>query len=333
MTPLLRRLADSEVDAWEEVFRRTYPSAFEAARLRLGDVLRSECEDVAVEALVRVSAKIGELKSEDELKPLAVAIARNIATDKLRKRFAEKRGSNKVESLDALIDADDHRSAGFVKTDILDELAVKELGELLAELSCEVKKEYRTVLRDYYLIELSHKEIAEKRRIAVGSVGVYIQRGLSALRSAISRRPTLEKEFLEMLGDSRALRILLPLISAIQLGGWFFRHAEPGAFRSGARNRDEVSDEDRLRFGDEDLPDAAELNENKTVQLVSHVCQQRHPARYAAWIKHRQELEAKEQEGCEAFEIRWRKTVRTRRLILLVVALAIAAAVTYALLR
>ncbi len=166
---------------------------------------------------------------------------------------------------------------------------MKEVGELLTELSFAVKKEYRIVLRDYYFDELSHKEIARKHQIAVGSVGVYIQRGLSALRSAISKRPKLEKEFLEVLGDSGVVRVLLPLISAVQLGGWIIKHAGPFSRRRDSLFQDELSDEDRLERAHEKLPDQVQLSENKTAQLMAYVCR-RHPGRYDAWVKHRQEV-------------------------------------------
>ena len=44
-----------------------------------------------------------------------------------------------------------------------------DLRDLLMNLSEEVRKEYRVVLRDHQIFyELSHKEIAKKRKIAVG---------------------------------------------------------------------------------------------------------------------------------------------------------------------
>ncbi len=122
MTPLMRALRDNEPDALEEAFKALHPSAFDAARQRLGDTFQDECKDVASEAIRRLFDRIGELESEHELRPLVVVIARYAAIDQLRKIFAEKRGGNKVESLDALTDADSPRLAAFSDSDVLDQL-------------------------------------------------------------------------------------------------------------------------------------------------------------------------------------------------------------------
>jgi len=198
MTPLLARLKQDDPDAWQEAFDKLRPVALMAAELRLDGIMRDECEDVVVETLARIPGKVGKLESEGELEPLTASIAGNIATDKLRKHLAGKRGGGKVESLDGLTDAEDRGLAGLSATDILRELTMKDVGELLRELLVEVGEPYRGVLRDYYLDGLSHAEIAEKRGIAINSVGVYIQRGLTALKAVISRRPKLQKELPDM---------------------------------------------------------------------------------------------------------------------------------------
>jgi DNA-directed RNA polymerase specialized sigma24 family protein len=38
------------------------------------------------------------------------------------------------------------------------------------------------ILSDFFLHDLRYEEIAQKRGIATGSVGVYLKRGLEALR-------------------------------------------------------------------------------------------------------------------------------------------------------
>jgi DNA-directed RNA polymerase specialized sigma24 family protein len=38
------------------------------------------------------------------------------------------------------------------------------------------------ILSDFFLGGLSYEEIAKKRGVAVGSVGVYLKRGLEAMR-------------------------------------------------------------------------------------------------------------------------------------------------------
>jgi len=240
---LLKQLSAGDVEAWNEVFRRLYPVAFEAARLRLGETLGSDSEDVAIETLADLVETVGHVNSETELKPLAVAVARNKATDRLRRFLSRKRGANRVESLDAMLESGKLGPASTAHEDVLDHLTVQELREMLTLLASEVKKEYRVVLGDHFFDELSYKEIAAKRRISVGSVGVYIQRGLAALREVIARRPKIRTEFLQALSDASVVRLLLPLLSAIQLGGWFF---EPIVYYSRVEiDESKRSDEDR----------------------------------------------------------------------------------------
>jgi DNA-directed RNA polymerase specialized sigma24 family protein len=50
------------------------------------------------------------------------------------------------------------------------------------------------LISDFFLHRLSYEELAAKHGLAVGSVGVYLKRGLDALRQAAGRQPELLKE-------------------------------------------------------------------------------------------------------------------------------------------
>ena len=179
----------------------SFPVAFEAARTRLGNDVK-ECEDVAMETLSELLEKRAQISSEHDLKPLTAAIARNKATDRLRRQLTEKRGGNKVQSLEAMIESNAGEPSCLPHEEFVDHLAIQELQELLSALSDEVKKEYRVVLRDHFFNQLSYNEIAKKHKISVGSVGVYLQRGLVSLRNAIARKPHLHSELIAMLPDA-----------------------------------------------------------------------------------------------------------------------------------
>lgn len=115
--------------------------------------------------------------------------------------------------------------------------------------------------------ELSYNEIAEKHKISVGSVGVYLQRGLASLRSVIARKPDLKSEFVAMLSDARVVRVLLPLVSALQLGEWFRDNMI--MFSKERIEEDELSDEDRLRIADETLPDEQSITKSQRALLLA----------------------------------------------------------------
>jgi len=58
----------------------------------------------------------------------------------------------------------------------------------LRELLAELKPPQGEILADFFLWNLSYQEIAKKRGVAVGSVGVYLKRGLETLRRTWKRQ-------------------------------------------------------------------------------------------------------------------------------------------------
>lgn len=214
---LNQRLSSGDPDSWNEVFDLLYPVAFQSARVILSGKFGSECEDVAMETLAEILNQAVNVASAQGLKPLAAAIARNKSKDLLRRRLAGKRGGNKIESLDLMIESSGERAVALPQADFLDALTTGELRELLTELSEELKKEYRLILKDHFFDLLSHSEIAAKRKIAVGSVGKYLQRGISCMRDIVARKPKLQNELREVLTDIGAVDVLLPLVTAVQL--------------------------------------------------------------------------------------------------------------------
>lgn len=203
--------------SWDNAFNDLYSVAFESARSILKGRFESECEDIAMETLTEVISENVGTTSFQELRPLSAAIARNKSKDRLRRYLADKRGGNRVQSLDHMKDAGFDYDVVAPQEDFLDALTVTEVRDLLSELSLEVKKEYRLILKDYFFDQLSHSEIANKREIATSSVGKYLQRGISSMRGILERRPKLQKELRSILSDEYAITVLLPLISAIQM--------------------------------------------------------------------------------------------------------------------
>ena len=160
----LQQLATGDSATWNDAFQVLYPVAFEAARSRLNDQLPNEIEDVAIESLYELLGRVAELRSEDELKPFLAAISRNKATDRLRRYLADKRGGSRVTSLDVLMESNDCEPAEISNAEFLDQLTLKELQELLTDLSETVKKEYRIVLKDHFLMTFHTRRL---RRSAI----------------------------------------------------------------------------------------------------------------------------------------------------------------------
>ena len=186
--PDLRALQTGDADAWNAAFDWLWPTAFAVAQLKLKPFLPDEIEDVAIEALEELVGKVRSVKSVEELKPLAASIAHHRAVSLLRERFAKKRGEGKTESLDAPTEegGNPHDPPGSGSP--LEDLEQKELAQRLGQSLAELKPPLGEILSDFFLHGSRYEEIARKRGVAVGSVGVYLKRGLESTRRIWGRQ-------------------------------------------------------------------------------------------------------------------------------------------------
>lgn len=192
--PNLRALQGGDPEAWDEAFRWLWPAAFAVAELKLKPFLPGDVEDVAIETLEEIVDKVREVKDVEELKPLAASIAHNLSVSRLRERFAKKRGAGQTESLDALQTDGSDQDELADGASPLAAIEQMELADLLAEVQSELNADQRALLGDFFLRGLSYDEIARKHGLAIGSVGVYLKRGLEAIRKLGTRHPKLMKE-------------------------------------------------------------------------------------------------------------------------------------------
>src|SRR5207237_8158772 len=99
--PDLGALKTGDPSAWDEAFAWLWPAVFAVAKLKLQPYLPNEVEDVAIESIEQLVEKVPEVKSVEELKPLAASIAHHRAVSLLRERFVKKRGEGKTAALEA----------------------------------------------------------------------------------------------------------------------------------------------------------------------------------------------------------------------------------------
>jgi len=181
-SPDLHALQVGDPEAWDAAFRWLWPTVFAVAQLKLQPYFPSEVEDVAIEALEELVEKVRVIKSSEELKPLAASIAHHRAVSLLRERFAKKRGEGKTGSLDAPTEDGETKHEPASGDSPLEYLEQRELAERLGQSLTELKPPLGEILSDFFLHGLRYEEIAKKRGVAVGSVGVYLKRGLEAMR-------------------------------------------------------------------------------------------------------------------------------------------------------
>jgi RNA polymerase sigma factor (sigma-70 family) len=186
--PDLQALLRGDEAAWDEAFRWLWPAAFGAAHVTLHPYLPADVEDVAIEAMEELVEKVSEVISVEELKPLAASIAHHRAVSRLRQHYAAKHGSGKTESLDAKQQEAGELPEVASVASPLAALEQRELAAVLGQLLAELNPPQGEMLADFFLHGLSYEEMAKKHGVAVGSVGVYLKRGLEAVRRAWERR-------------------------------------------------------------------------------------------------------------------------------------------------
>ena len=178
----LTALKTGDAGVWDEAFRWLWPVVFAVAKLKLQPYFPSEIEDVAIESLEQLVEKVPTLKSAEELKPLAASIAHHRAVSLLRERFAKKRGEGRTESLNAPSHEGARMNEPTTSDSPLADLEQAELAHRLRKSLAELKTPMAEILSDFFLDGLRYEQIAERRGVAIGSVGVYLKRGLEAMR-------------------------------------------------------------------------------------------------------------------------------------------------------
>jgi len=192
---LLIALQRGEQDAWDEAFRRLYPAAFAAARHPLASLTPSEAEDIAIEALTLLLPKIKKVAAFDELRLLVITIASRKAISEKRRQLADKRGGGDLTSLDAL--QDDEAIRFEPAEQLLSRLNgpdLRELAQLLDAALSALEPRQASLLRDFLMHHLPYKELSEKYRMPIGSIGVSLARGLDKIRAHLQTVPRLSKE-------------------------------------------------------------------------------------------------------------------------------------------
>jgi RNA polymerase sigma factor (sigma-70 family) len=192
---LLAALQRGDEEGWDEAFRRLYPAAFAAARHPLASLTPTEAEDIAIEALTLLLPKVKQVAEFDELRLLVVTIASRKAISEKRRQLADKRGGGDLTSLDAM--QDDETIRFEPAEQLLTHLSatdLRELSRLLDAALAGLEPRHADLLRDFLMHHLPYKELSEKYRMPIGSVGVSLARGLDKIRAHLQAMPKLSKE-------------------------------------------------------------------------------------------------------------------------------------------
>lgn len=167
---LVERVRNNDTEAWEELYKKTYPKAYTVAIQTLKN--KEDALDVLQDAYVSVFKKIDTLRDESKLEAWVNRIVANRCIDHMRKYrgnnaatpFAEMTPDDSdVEFEDVL----ENENKEFMPEESVDYSATKKIMQgILNQLS----EEQRLCVLMYYYEELSISEIADALDCSTGTV-------------------------------------------------------------------------------------------------------------------------------------------------------------------
>jgi RNA polymerase sigma factor (sigma-70 family) len=175
----IEQLRTGDRTTWDRAFEVLYAISLSVCCSTASSMNHHEQEDVAIEAVTEVIDYVERVNSFEECKRLVVTISKNRLLDRFRSKATVKHGSGQVESLEQqegfeAVDAAQPRPDALV-------LAGENLM-ILKRALLGVPEQYRRVVEESYLNGLTQQEIADKLGLKLGSIGVYLDRGLKALK-------------------------------------------------------------------------------------------------------------------------------------------------------
>ena len=182
----LDQLRSGDERAWEIAFKCLYGQAFNWLKTNFASLPDHDLQEVAQDVVIKLIDKyVATAKSVEELKRLVPTIADSTAKDLISKQDAKKRGRKVTVRIgDINLEGDDEKEEKSFKStaptpeENADQI---ERAYLMKMALDQIPAKYADVLRDSYFLGLKHKEIAEKRGLKIGTIGVYITRGMEEL--------------------------------------------------------------------------------------------------------------------------------------------------------
>ena len=180
----IAQLKTGDRPAWERAFEILYTIGLSVCCASAPDLNHHDREDVAVESVTQVVDYVEQAGSFEECKRLVVTIVKNRLLDRFRQRSTQKHGAGRVESLEQQ-EGFDAPDPGQQTPDV--HVSNGELASMLATGLRQIPEQYRKVVEDFYLKRLTQQEIAERQGFKLGSIGVYLDRGLKALAKVVPK--------------------------------------------------------------------------------------------------------------------------------------------------
>lgn len=174
---LVAAARDGDLEAFEEVVRRTYVDTYTLARRLTGN--EEDAADVTQETYVRAWKGIRRFRGDAQVSTWLYRITANAASS-----HRERRGRSRTEPLDGVDEPIDNHP--FHQPEPMAESAgeLARLSEAVDRLAPKLRS--AVVLKDVY--DLPHETIADELGISVTAAKVRLHRGRRRLRELLDER-------------------------------------------------------------------------------------------------------------------------------------------------
>ena len=184
--PDLDALRRNEPHSWDRVFNWLSPIAKKAAQCRLFGYPEEDADEIASATMVELAEEVAKIRSLDVLPTWVRKVARRLAISFTRKSGAQKRGQALQTSFDAL--EEEEAQLPETPSDKQPDRQVHR-RERISLLKKALKKLKPPMVMEliigFYIIGLSYEDLARKHNLSEGSIGPYLNRGMTQLRAEI----------------------------------------------------------------------------------------------------------------------------------------------------
>lgn len=170
--------------AFRELIRRYERPVFSLIYRMVRD--SAAAEDLSQDAFIKVLNNLDKYRPEFKFSSWLFKIANNVAIDALRKRQLD---TISMDGSPHAGTASEVEASSFELSDgaesPLDELASRELGEIIEQAIAKLRPEYRNCIMLRHVEGRSYEEIAATLDLPLGTVKTYIHRARHQLREAL----------------------------------------------------------------------------------------------------------------------------------------------------
>ncbi|MCC5970554.1 MAG: sigma-70 family RNA polymerase sigma factor [Pararhodobacter sp.] len=185
LTPLLHQVSRQDRAAFRDLYRQSAAKLTGVLTRMLRD--RTEVEDALQDVFVRVWQRAAQFDgTRGEGMSWLVAIARNVALDRLRAR-PEARGYAHVTARSDAPEADPIAQLPASGPDAEGQMLAQADARRVVDCFGELEPDRATAVRGAYLQGLSYQQLAERHEVPLNTIRTWLRRSLLRLKECLDR--------------------------------------------------------------------------------------------------------------------------------------------------